>query len=104
MIIKPKRENSRYNTPGDSFHRRRSVGLQNLGNSIISPRIEARSLNNQSRKISWRNESDYLNQVSKGIKINKKDAKNFDNLNYGERYNKNVFNDEYKRNLYAAQK
>ena len=56
------------------------------------------------RKITWRNESDYINQIAKGRVMKRKDTQIFENLNYGERYNKNVFDDEYKKNLYAAQK
>ena len=60
---------------------------------------------NRRKKVTWRNESDYLIQLSKGNKL-KKDAKNMkahevdQQMNYGERDGKNVINTaEYQRNL-----
>lgn len=58
------------------------------------------------KKITWRNDSDYLNALSKGSTL-KKDAKNMRaheaaNLNYGERDGQNVIhNAEYQRTLIA---
>ena len=61
---------------------------------------------NRRKKVTWRNESDYLIQLTKGNKLEKhaKDltAQEADqNLNYGERFGKNVIDNEYKRNLHA---
>ena len=57
------------------------------------------------KKVQWRNESDYMNQLTKGNKLSK-DASALKaheasfNLNYGERDGKNVINTaEYQRNL-----
>jgi hypothetical protein len=61
---------------------------------------------NRRKKITWRNDSDYLNALSKGNKL-KKDAKSMradeaSKLNYGERDGQNVIhNAEYQRTLIA---
>ena len=106
MIIRPKKENGRYQTPQQKTIERRkpSVIFQDQGSQIISPRNESKNKKIMERKITWRNESDYINQIAKGRVMKRKDTQIFENLNYGERYNKNVFDDEYKKNLYAAQK
>ena len=103
MLIRPKKESSRYQTPQQKTIERRkaSVYLQNQGFQIISPRSD-KNKKIMERKVTWRNESDYINQIAKGRNLRRKDTQIFENLNYGERYNKNVFDDEYKKNLYAA--
>ena len=59
------------------------------------------------KKITWRNDSDIMNALSKGNSGKMKDAKNMRaheaaNLNYGERDGQNVMNNsEYQRNLIA---
>lgn len=58
------------------------------------------------KKVTWRNESDYLIQLTKGNKLEKNvsslTATEADQtLNYGERDGKNVMDNEYKRNLHA---
>jgi predicted phosphatase len=74
-----------------------TINDSTLDGSIKSP--------HRRKKVTWRNESDYMIQLTKGNKLPKQ-AKNLkahevdQTFNYGERDGKNVIsNAEYQRNL-----